>query len=278
MAIADKFYTKPEIAEKCLERLLKYVSNNDLFLEPTAGNGSFLNALERHNLKYEAYDLIPEDKRIKQMDIFNFNSVKKDYVTVGNPPFGKRSKLAVDVFNKVADYSKIVAFVLPVSFMKYGVQKLLNKDFKLAEIWYLPENSFYDREKEFDVNCIFQIWAKEVDIDLRLKKSPPIKHNDFELWQYNATKEAFNCVNENWDIALYRQGYKDYNKVFTQEDKEEIIEMMKNNIQFFFVKFNNNKAREIFNKMNIRSLSARNTSTPGFGKADFISYYMELKK
>jgi len=29
--------------------------------------------------------------------------------------------------------------------------------------------------------------------------------------------------------------------------------------------------------MDFNALAARNTSTPGFGKGDFVSYYIELK-
>lgn len=29
--------------------------------------------------------------------------------------------------------------------------------------------------------------------------------------------------------------------------------------------------------MDFNNLASRNTSTPGFGKADFISYYLEIK-
>jgi hypothetical protein len=30
--------------------------------------------------------------------------------------------------------------------------------------------------------------------------------------------------------------------------------------------------------MDFNALAARNTSTPGFGKGDFVSYYIELKE
>ena len=245
-----------------------------MFLEPTAGNGVFLSNLKN----YEAYDLIPEDSRIKQLNIFDFNSNKK-YITIGNPPFGKRSKLAINVFNHVSKFSDVIAFILPVSFQKYGVQKKLNKDFKLIKFEYLPEYSFLDREKDYDINCVFQIWVRN-DYnnmkDLRIKKSPPISNEDFEIWQYNATPESFKCVDKDWELAVYRQGYKDYNKKFFQSDKQEIIEEMKKNIQFFFIKPKTNKSRKIIYSMDFKNLAARNTSTPGFGKADFVSYYLEL--
>lgn len=276
MAIADKFYTKQEVADKCVERLLSLVNtNNKVFLEPTAGNGIFLNSLK--GKQFEAYDILPENERIVKKNIFDFRPTNHNYITIGNPPFGKRSKLAIDVFNAVSNYSDVVVFILPVSFMKYGVQKLLNPKFKLIDYFFLPPYSFTDREKEYDVNCVFQIWSKDGEKDLRIKEAPPISYPDFNLWQYNAMSEAFNCVNEKWDIALYRQGYKNYNKIFYQKDKEEIINQMKNNIQFFFIQILNENAKSIISKMDFNNLASRNTSTPGFGKADFISYYLEIK-
>lgn len=276
MAIADKFYTKQEVADKCVERLLSLVNtNNKVFLEPTAGNGIFLNSLK--GKQFEAYDILPENERIVKKNIFDFRPTNHNYITIGNPPFGKRSKLAIDVFNAVSNYSDVVVFILPVSFMKYGVQKLLNPKFKLIDYFFLPPYSFTDREKEYGVNCVFQIWSKDGEKDLRIKEAPPISYPDFNLWQYNAMSEAFNCVNEKWDIALYRQGYKNYNKIFYQKDKEEIINQMKNNIQFFFIQILNENAKSIISKMDFNNLASRNTSTPGFGKADFISYYLEIK-
>ena len=41
----DKFYTKPEVAAQCIEYASTYFSCVDTFLEPSAGNGSFLNLL-----------------------------------------------------------------------------------------------------------------------------------------------------------------------------------------------------------------------------------------
>ena len=93
----------------------------------------------------------------------------------------------------------------------------------------------------------------------------------------------FKVVNEDWTIAVYRQGYKDYKKIFTQKDKTTVISEMDGSstgkkIQFFFIKPLNDTAKSIINKMDFEKLANRNTSTPGFGKADFVDYYNELKQ
>ena len=47
-------------------------------------------------------------------------------------------------------------------------------------------------------------------------------------------------------------------------------------IQFFFIKPLNEIAEKKIKKMDFKQLAARNTSTPGFGKGDFVSYYNEI--
>ena len=282
MVKADKFYTKREVAKDCYDLLKNKLelTGDELFIEPTAGDGAFLDNLKN----FEAYDILPEDPRIIKMDIFEFNSGVKGLITIGNPPFGKRSRLAIKVFNKCSEFSDVIGFILPVSFMKYGVQKRLNKEFKLIDFYFLKENSFLVKEKEYNINCVFQIWVKESSKydkfnNLRLLESPPISHKDFKIWQYNATPEAFSTVDEDWEIAVLRQGYGDYNKIYYPNQKDEVKELMsgKKKKQFFFIKPLNDLAKEIIYKMDFNNLAARNTSTPGFGKGDFVSYYEELK-
>ena len=160
--------------------------------------------------------------------------------------------------------------------MKWSVHKELDKNFNLQAYLYLPENSFTSNNKDFSVRCVFQIWTREnISNNLRILKSPPIKHKDFNIWQYNATPEAMKYLDENWKYALYRQGYKDYKKIFNREEYNNIKEQMKNNVQFFFIEPLCKNAEQFIHEGDFEGLAARNTSTPGFGKADFISYYLE---
>jgi len=83
-------------------------------------------------------------------------------------------------------------------------------------------------------------------------------------------------VDENWKYALYRQGYKDYHHLFLKDKEYSIVkEQMKNNIQFFFVEPLCEQADRFMLEADFEGLAARNTSTPGFGKADFVSYYIQ---
>lgn len=159
--------------------------------------------------------------------------------------------------------------------------------FKLVHNWVLPKDSFLDRGDVYDVNCVFQIWVKEntcYDIlpDMRIKERPSIVCDDFKLWQYNATDSQFKVVHEDWEFAVYRQGYKDYTKIFTQADKKQVMSEMSGSstgkrVQFFFMKPLNEEARRDVYKIDFLELANLNTSTPGFGKADFVEYYRKTK-
>lgn len=280
----DKFYTKPEVAKSCvdfLEDLFPQIKE-ETFLEPSAGQGVFLQYLPN----YLALDIAPDAPNIQKQDFLTFKSEKRDYIAIGNPPFGKRSQLAINFFNKCALMCDVIALIFPVSFMKWSTHRELNHNFKLLDYMYLDENSFIFNGEDFRVRTIFQVWVRnktkyDKGIDLRIKEKPPISHPDFKIWQFNNTAQSADTINKDWEIAVYRQGYLDYNKIFTRDNYKFIQEKMTSPTkrrQFFFIKPLTNEARKIILGMDFNLLAARNISTPGFGKGDFVSYYMELKE
>ena len=279
----DKFYTQEHVAKQCFEFLHSQlnISENAIYLEPSAGAGSFINLLSH----YIALDIAPEDDRIKKQDYLKYEVDKENFITIGNPPFGSRSKLAIDFFNKAATMSDVIAFIVPVSFMKWSVQKNLSSNFALYNYLYLEPESFTSNGKPYSVRTVFQIWVKKGSqydngINLRLTKQPPISHEDFKIWQYNATPESVKYIEEDWKYATYRQGYHDYNQIFTRENYDYIKGKMtadKKKQQFFFIKPLTEEAENLILNMDFNALAERNTATPGFGKGDFVSYYIERK-
>ena len=279
----DKFYTQDHVAKQCFEFLHSQlnISENAIYLEPSAGAGSFINLLSH----YIALDIAPEDDRIKKQDYLKYEVDKENFITIGNPPFGNRSKLAIDFFNKAATMSDVIAFIVPVSFMKWSVQKNLSSNFALYNYLYLEPESFTSNGKPYSIRTVFQIWVKkggqyDNGINLRLTKQPPISHEDFKIWQYNATPESVKYIEEDWKYATYRQGYHDYNQIFTRKNYDYIKEKMtadKKKQQFFFIKPLTEEAENLILNMDFNALAERNTATPGFGKGDFVSYYIERK-
>ena len=280
----DKFYTKMETS-RYLIGLSSEVLELDLkscpTLEPSAGMGAFSSQLDN----CIAYDLVPESDGIIQQDFlvdFPIPNVE-NRISIGNPPFGKKGKLALEFLNKCGKLSKAVCFILPSTFRRWSVQNRIDKGLRLIYDEDLPLDSFEFNGKPYSLNCIFQIWTREMcqDLpDLRMRTRPPISHPDFQIWQYNGAEENRKYLNEDWDVAVYRQGYKDYSRVFTRKnDFNEVKDIIMNtHIQMMLIKFNTEKAKEVFQKMDLVKLSRNNLSTPGFGKADFISEYGKYLK
>lgn len=284
----DKFYTRPEIAARLIDTACEVLGLNkdtQVFLEPSAGKGSFSSQLPC----VLAYDLLPENEHISQADFLSLEPVweKKETVAIGNPPFGKRAKLAIEFINKAAESTDAVCFVLPNTFRRYNIQNALDEN--LALVWDedLDENnSFTYMGQPYSLRCVFQIWARKDGaywnddlVDKRMRKRPPISHEDFVCWQHNATEQSRKYLDEDWEYAFWRQGYKDYEKVFEKKaDYDEVRSIMYDtNLQLFLIKPLTNEARDIILSMDRDALARQNLSTPGFGKADFVGEYIRLK-
>ncbi|WP_096024688.1 SAM-dependent methyltransferase [Campylobacter lanienae] len=273
----DQFYTKQEVALKLCEIVKRKLNLNEYtFLEPSAGFGSFVNALRKifQETKIEAIDLDPKSCDIKQQDFFSYTPKEQKIITIGNPPFGKRANLAVKFFNHASEFSDYIAFIVPLQFEKWSVQKNLNKDFKLIFSQILEPNSFIFNGKDCSIRCCFQIWTRcASDVDLRLKKAPPTTHKSFEMWQYNNTigaRKYFDKQRYKWDFAIVRQGFYDYNHIILQENE------LNPKIQYIFFKAYDDKTIVNLKSLDFESLSRKNTTIPGFGKADVVAEYKRM--
>lgn len=177
----DKFYTKQSVVNQCIKYIKKYINikEDDLIIEPSAGNGAFLKKIKTIANNYKFYDIIPENDEITKKDFlkFNYDKVLTNYTNIhiiGNPPFGRQSSLAIQFIKKCCEFAKSISFVLPKSFKKDSMKKHFSQNYHLIFETDLPEKSFLVNDEETDVPCIFQIWkykTKKRDI---VKKLDPI--------------------------------------------------------------------------------------------------------
>lgn len=298
----DKYYTRSEIAEGCLDALYEKLggmgglpdkglgelnSFRDVvrsgmhpaakffFVEPSAGAGAF-------------YDLLPDTRRLG-MDICptwsRTDILKQDFlewepaglpkpnqtVVIGNPPFGRRGSSAVDFFKKSASFADTVAFVVPVSFRKFSIQRQLPQSFKLVGWKELPQDAFELPDgSNYRVNAEFQIWSKLAGFktDFRLHARPPITHSDFELRQYNNTTAALKVFDLEFDFAVPCQGYQDYSR---RETKSADCEKHK---QWMLFKAQSRKVLERLLAIDFEKMAFKvATVTPGFRKNDVVAEY-----
>lgn len=157
----DQFYTASHIAKECYDKVLNMYPEKDfsVFFEPSAGNGAFYNLFPKS--KKSGIDLDPKCDGVEKQDFFDYVApVGETIATIGNPPFGKNASLAVKFFNKAAEFSEIIAFIIPKTFQKKSVQNRLDLNFRLKLDIDLPKDSFVLNGEPYNVPCCFQIWEK----------------------------------------------------------------------------------------------------------------------
>jgi predicted RNA methylase len=251
----DKYYTKPNIANKLIKLVCQYVkiSKKDLIIEPSAGNGSFF-GIKKLGANYRFYDLEPENDEIIKQDFLELDCNQLDYKKIhiiGNPPFGRQASLAIKFIKKCSNFYSI-SFILPKSFKKDSMKKHFPPNFHLIYELDLEDNSFLINGNECNVPCVFQIWeAKKHERD-SIKKIEPVNFKFVEK-------------NSNPDISFRRVGVNagtistDISKSFQSH---------------YFIKFTNNTIEENIEKLKAIKFDTDNTVGPkSISKPELINEF-----
>jgi hypothetical protein len=228
--IVDKYYTNLEIVVDCKIQIEKYIKieKNDLIIEPSAGNGSFIKIIKELSKNYKFYDLLPENNEIVKQDflLLDIEEIIKPYNKIhiiGNPPFGRQSSLAKQFIKKCCCFANTISFILPKSFRKDFYKAKFDKFFHLEYEKDVPENSFIVNGEKCDVPCIFQIWQK--------KNIERIMPDKIEPINFKFVKKL-----EIHDISIRRIGVN-AGKIYRKTDDKSIS-------SHYFIKFTNNKTIE----------------------------------
>ena len=168
----DQFYTHPKISKRFVDKVdeLYDLSSYDHVIEPSMGEGFIYenfpitnrigldiqknhpDCLEGDFLKWK-----PEKSGIEYEPLLGKNP---KIAFVGNPPFGRSSGLAIEFFEHCANYSDMIAFIIPRTWMKYVIHKRLPSDFGLYWQAILPDESFILNGKPYEVRCVAQCWSR----------------------------------------------------------------------------------------------------------------------
>ena len=149
--------------------------------------------------------MAPKHKEVIKRDFLKTRFKHDNSIVIGNPPFGKRGKLAVEFVNKALTIADTVAFIVPVIFRKYFIHKQINPSARLIKCIGLEPCSFRTFSKaDYCVNTEFQVWTARQSghKDKRLFEPPPTKHEDFKLYQYNNTEQALKVFDSDFDFAV----------------------------------------------------------------------------
>lgn len=273
----DKYYTKTDVALYCWNKFRPFLKKHKTVIEPSAGDGKLLDVID-NTFKKIAFDIKPEREDIIECDFVDLQlnqyiKNKNTTATFMNPPFGKKSELAILFLNKCLQYSNIVGIIAPKQFRKYSVHTKIDPNSKLILDIDLDENGFTSDGKDFSVRCVFQIWTTmKSDTNMRIQNPPKTTHPDFEMWQYNATSSAEKFFNYDWDFAVLRQGYGDFNKLYKRRYKSKLSRKK----QWMFIKAYNDEVLDRLRRIDYNKLSENNTSVRGFGKHDLVEEYTNI--
>lgn len=260
----DKFYTKDIIVETCLNYVKKFleITIDDVIIEPSAGNGSFISGIKLLSNNYLFYDLQPNHHEIIKQDylLFNPDTIKNMYNKIhiiGNPPFGRQSSLAIKFIKKSCEFGDSVSFILAKSFKKDSLKRAFALDFHLMFEIDLPEKSFLVEGVEHDVPCIFQIWKK-------------LNYNRDSITKIEPYGFIFVDKTQNPDISFRRVG--------VNAGKIDINILDKSTQSHYFLKFTNGKCiTDNINKISTINYNFNNTVGPkSISKQELITLFNPL--
>jgi len=171
----DKFYTNKDIVGVCYDAIKKHldIDKNELIIEPSAGNGAFINIIKKLSNNHRFYDIKPENEEIIKKDFLElrFEDCNEAHGIgsgsgchiIGNPPFGNKSSKAISFIKHATNtlMAKSVSFILPISFKKASLQKSFPPNYHLVYQTVLAPNSFTHFGIPKNIKTVFQIWIKK---------------------------------------------------------------------------------------------------------------------
>ena len=121
--VLEKFYTNKQTVNKCITQFnlvmkdYNFSKENDVIIEPSAGNGAFIEGCKQLCNNCLFYDIEPEHNDIQKQDYLklDFNSILENYDNIhiiGNPPFGRQSSMAIKFIKKSCQFCNSISFII----------------------------------------------------------------------------------------------------------------------------------------------------------------------
>ena len=196
----EQYYTPADLAERLISEVSALVPDlaNRTVIEPAGGTGSFIKAAQNIGVtNFLSFDIEPKHSLVTKADFLAKKFTAKDAVTISNPPFGRNNSLSIPFFNKAADHSEFICFIVPRSWRKWSVINRLDRRFHLVadhDILIDYEDDLGERlSSRTSLSTCFQIWQRKDEL------RPLIKVKDMGLVQKCGPNEA--------DVALTIFGF-----------------------------------------------------------------------
>ena len=163
----EQYYTPANVAGALIAEVEKVLGplRGKTVLEPAGGTGSFVEAaLAAGAEKIISFDIEPLHPLVHQGDFLVEEILESNLITISNPPFGRNNALSIPFFNKAAQISEAICFIVPRSWRKWSVTNRLDLNFELVfdtdlEIDYEDASANSLSNKTRLATC-FQIWKR----------------------------------------------------------------------------------------------------------------------
>lgn len=193
----DQYFTKIEVVRSCLSKL-DNMSKYDLVVEPSAGNGAFLEVINHKNKV--GLDIDPQHKGVMRADWFEYDVPHryKKVLVVGNPPYGQYHKLSSAFIRRAMSFENVrtIAFILPNVYRKHTRQRIIPQHWRIVSITDLGRDCFTLNGKDYHVPTSFFVLDRSDGPDLRVRAPKKITGTrdfdfatprDFDIFVFGAS-------------------------------------------------------------------------------------------
>ena len=260
------FFTSRMLAARCVDIVdARFpLASFDLVLEPSAGDGAFLDLLPAPTRL--GLDIHPSSEGIREADFLAWTPphLGADILTIGNPPFGQRGQLAIAFLNRACQFSRVVAFILPRSFRKDTFLNRVDRRFHLVHQEDCDEFRRPPHDEPVRIKAVFQVWERRQQPRDLVQR--PGDHEDFELRHAHlsrVTPEELARLRAGFDFAIPQVG-----SAFLPRPVHEVVAG-----SHWFVKAHRPGVLETFRRLDFSFLSGMNLSFTSLSKKDIVQAY-----
>ena len=162
----EQYYTPGNLASELVSVVARLVPDfaSRTVLEPAGGTGAFVDAATALGAKVVSFDIEPLHVSVQRFDFLEAELRLSNAVTISNPPFGRNNSLSIPFFNRAADHSEYIAFIVPRSWRKWSVINRLDPRFHLISdqdivVDYVDASGKRLSEKKILATC-FQVYQR----------------------------------------------------------------------------------------------------------------------
>ena len=162
----EQYYTPANLASELVSVVARLVPDfaSRTVLEPAGGTGAFVDAAVALGAKVVSFDIEPLHESVQRFDFLEADIKLAKAVTISNPPFGRNNSLSIPFFNRAADHSEYIAFIVPRSWRKWSVLNRLDPRFHLISdqdmvVDYVDASGKRLSEKKILATC-FQVYQR----------------------------------------------------------------------------------------------------------------------